>query len=58
MYNMITNNGEKNMNNLGLDAEYFNDKEKAREYLEQVRWGNDPVCPHCGNCDKVYKLQG
>lgn len=46
------------MKNLGLDAEYFNDKEKAREYLEQIRWGDNPYCPHCGNCDKIYKLKG
>ncbi len=22
--------------------------EKAREYLEAIRWPNGPVCPHCG----------
>lgn len=29
----------------------------AREYLEQIRWENKPVCPHC-NGTIVTKLQG
>lgn len=24
-------------------------KDQARELLEQMRWGGNPVCPHCGN---------
>ena len=46
------------MSNLGLDAEHFQDEEKAREYLEKLRWGNEPVCPHCGTCEGNYKLEG
>ena len=26
----------------------FNDEEEARRALEQVRWPNGAVCPHCG----------
>jgi transposase-like protein len=26
----------------------FTDPDKAREWLEQTRWPNGPVCPHCG----------
>lgn len=29
----------------------FHDDDKAREYLEGIRWPNGPVCPHCGNFD-------
>jgi len=30
----------------------FTDEDKAREYMELLRWGNaDPVCPHCGGAD-------
>ncbi len=29
----------------------FHDDDKAREYLEAIRWPNGPVCPHCGNFD-------
>ena len=27
---------------------HFTDKDKAREYLEAMRWPEGPVCPHCG----------
>src|SRR5262245_3067314 len=39
-------------------SQHFSTDEKAREYLEAVRWPNGPVCAHCGNADsaKVYKL--
>ena len=30
-------------------------EEQAREYLEKIRWGNEPVCPHCGSVG-AYKL--
>jgi transposase-like protein len=31
---------------------HFNDEDKAREYLEFLRWGNStPACPHCGGAD-------
>ena len=31
--------------------------EQAREYLENIRWPNGPVCPHC-ECQNVTRLQG
>ena len=34
--------------NPSLTAPFFHDDDKAREYLESVRWINGPVCPHCG----------
>jgi transposase-like protein len=34
--------------NPSLTAPFFHDDDKAREYLESVRWTNGPVCPHCG----------
>ena len=35
----------------------FSTEEKAREYIEHMRWPNGPVCPHCGNADakRIYK---
>lgn len=27
----------------------FQDADKAREYLERLRWPDGPVCPHCGS---------
>jgi transposase-like protein len=35
---------------------HFNDEDKAREYMEFLRWGNNgPACPHCGGADP-YRL--
>jgi transposase-like protein len=31
-----------------LNAPHFHDDDKARKYLEAIRWPNGPVCPHCG----------
>ena len=37
------------------DGEHFRDADKARAFLEQRRWPNGPVCPHCGG-QEAYKL--
>jgi transposase-like protein len=35
---------------------HFNDEDKAREYMEFLRWGTaGPACPHCGGADP-YRL--
>ena len=35
---------------------HFNDEDKAREYMEFLRWGNaGPACPRCGGTDP-YRL--
>lgn len=35
----------------------LNTEEKCREYLEELRWHGEPVCPHCGSISKYhYKL--
>jgi transposase-like protein len=31
-----------------LNAPHFQNVDKAREYLEAMRWGNERSCPHCG----------
>jgi transposase-like protein len=36
----------------------FTDEEKAREYLELLRWKGKPVCPKCGESEKITKLKG
>jgi transposase-like protein len=30
--------------------------EKAREHMEEIRWGGNPICPHCGAA-KPYRLK-
>jgi len=39
-----------------LDKTIFLNEDAAREYLEQERWPNGAVCPHCGTIG-AYKLQ-
>lgn len=39
-------------------APHFQDADKAREYLEVLRWPNVPVCPHCGVVGEHYALKG
>ena len=41
--------------NLAELAAYFSDENAARALLEQMRWGDEPACPHCGGADP-YKL--
>ena len=41
-----------------LSKPYFHDEAKAYEHLEGILWPNGAVCPHCGNTDKVYVLEG
>jgi transposase-like protein len=42
-----------------LTAAIYTDPDKAREYLESVRWPDGPYCPHCGTTSEgVTKLEG
>lgn len=36
----------------------FQDSNAAREYLENLRWPDGPVCPHCGVIGGHYALKG
>lgn len=36
------------MASTSLNAPHFHDDDKAREYLESIRWPDGPFCPHCG----------
>jgi len=49
---------ETNELNLITLAQHFSDEDKAREFLEKLRWPDGPACPHCGEIGNVYKLQG
>jgi len=41
-----------------LDAPHFHDEQAAMDRLEAILWPNGPVCPHCGNTEKVYAIKG
>lgn len=33
------------------------DEAAAYEYLENLRWNGEPVCPHCGSQERIYFLK-
>lgn len=37
-----------------FNAPHFQNPDKAREYLESLRWSGEPVCPHCGTAGGHY----
>lgn len=41
-----------------LSKSYFYNEADAFEHVEAILWPEGPVCPHCGNVDKHYKLEG
>src|SRR3954471_6637519 len=41
-----------------VNAPAFHDDDAAREHLESIHWPNGPVCPHCGECERVTRLVG
>ena len=43
--------------NLITLAQHFSDDDKAREFLEKLRWPDGPVCPHCGEVNNAYRLE-
>ncbi|HUQ12033.1 MAG TPA: IS1595 family transposase [Steroidobacteraceae bacterium] len=46
------------MDKTDLTAPHFTSPEAARQYLERLRWGGQPVCPHCGVVGDHYALLG
>lgn len=40
-----------------INAPFFTDEDKAREYLETQRWADGRPCPHCGVLDKNYPVK-
>src|SRR4051812_22186642 len=40
-----------------LAQPHFQDATKAREYLEQLRWPNAVVCPHCDVIGNHYAIK-
>jgi transposase-like protein len=43
--------------NLVTLAQHFSDEDKAREFLEKLRWPDGPICPHCGEVNNAYRLE-
>ena len=41
-----------------LSKPYFHDEAAALAKLEEIVWPKGPICPHCGNTERIYKLEG
>ncbi|MGH1576388.1 IS1595 family transposase [Planktotalea sp.] len=41
-----------------LSKAHMYDEAAAFKHVEGMLWADGPVCPHCGNCDKIYELKG
>ncbi|MCG3117120.1 MAG: IS1595 family transposase [Candidatus Manganitrophus sp. SA1] len=37
-------------------GKHFNDADSAREFLEDMRWRDGVICPHCGIVGEAYRL--
>jgi len=48
---------ESNELNLIELAQHFSDEDKAREFMEKLRWPDGPVCPKCGEVNNAYRLE-
>lgn len=45
-------------NSLIKMIEVLDTEQKCREYLEELRWNGEPICPHCGSIrENHYKLK-
>ena len=38
--------------------DYFKNEETCLKYWEQIRWGNNPTCPHCGTPEPYMTNRG
>jgi len=43
---------------LDLTSPIYFDADKAREHLEALHWPNGPICPKCGETERVTRLAG
>jgi transposase-like protein len=48
--------GTNKFKNLIEVNDYFRDEDICRKYLANLRWNENPICPHCGY-DKAYEYQ-
>lgn len=40
------------------DAPHFHDEHAAIAKLEAILWPDGPICPKCGNTEKIYAIKG
>jgi transposase-like protein len=44
------------MKKSGLLAPQYQDEDQARRHIENIRWPDGPVCPHCGVINEAAKV--
>lgn len=49
-------NNEPDFNSLLDVVKRFPTEASCREYLEKIRWNDQPVCVHCGSMGKIYRM--
>src|ERR1044071_2942423 len=49
---------ENVMANSVLSAPHFQNEDAAFEYVESHLWPRGPVCPHCGERERIGRLNG
>lgn len=54
---MCKSNQKKSFTNLIEVMMHFSDENTCKEYLEQMRWGGNIICPHCENDEKIYSMK-
>lgn len=47
----------KEFKNLLEVVRHFSDEQTCIDFLVNARWNGKPVCPHCGNDNKIYFLK-
>jgi transposase-like protein len=45
------------VSDINLTDPIFHNEDKAREHFEKLGWPDGPFCPHCGETEKVYRIQ-
>ena len=46
------------MGNSILNEPHFHNEEEAYKFVEAIIWPNGPVCPHCGEHERISKMNG
>lgn len=47
-----------NFKSLPQLLDHFKNEKTCIEYYEQIRWGNNPACPHCGSLNPYKTTRG
>jgi transposase-like protein len=43
--------------NISILAKHYSDEAAAYQLVEDLRWPNGPICPHCGEVNNAYLMK-